>query len=274
MLWHAMTGKVATFSPVRSLKDTKRCGLRDTSCVSRSASFRPSAAVDFFSSQPILDFPSVTRSTGDISATSITSMPSSISLSNEDLSTMAATEFDPILPSTSTLLGMGVIVLLCVVTGWVWANVVVPNARTNLAKSKRDGPVKDYLEELQQSTPASSTDMGTVTSNNIDSSTTLEADVGRSGAVSGTETSIDVAAPARQPTTTDDRALERWLFTDWLTDNKSAASKKPGRQKEPALPILKKAKWNSGDNPILVATALIILGVVATSITERVASFL
>jgi hypothetical protein len=68
----------------------------------------------------------------------------------------------------------------------------------------------------------------------------------------------------------DSRAFERWLFTDWLQDNKS--SKKAGRQKEPALPILKDAKWNSGDNPVLAASALIGLGVLFTAITERVAT--
>ena len=50
----------------------------------------------------------------------------------------------------------------------------------------------------------------------------------------------------------DGRGFERWLFSDWL--NKPAS--KGGRQKEPALPILKDAKWNSGDNPVLVTAAM------------------
>jgi len=62
------------------------------------------------------------------------------------------------------------------------------------------------------------------------------------------------------------RPVEQWLFTDWLEQQKARG----GRQKEPALPILKSAKWNSGDNPVLVATALIGAGVVFTSVTERV----
>ena len=46
-----------------------------------------------------------------------------------------------------------------------------------------------------------------------------------------------------------DRQLERWLLSDWLspTTTKKAA----------ALPFLPKAKFNSGDNPILAAGALI-----------------
>jgi hypothetical protein len=50
----------------------------------------------------------------------------------------------------------------------------------------------------------------------------------------------------------DGRGFERWLFTDWLTKS----DKKGGRQKEPALPILKQVKWNSGDNPVLVTAAM------------------
>ena len=68
-----------------------------------------------------------------------------------------------------------------------------------------------------------------------------------------------------------DRGFERWLFNDWLVDNKS--EKKGGRQKEPALPILKNAKWNSGDNPVVVAAALMMIGVIFTALTERIASF-
>merc|ERR1711966_208474 len=45
-----------------------------------------------------------------------------------------------------------------------------------------------------------------------------------------------------------------------------------GRKKEPALPILKKAKWNSGDNPVLVTVAIMMLGVVVASVTERIAT--
>ena len=120
---------------------------------------------------------------------------------------------------------MAGIVALSVACAWAWANLVVPVSRTNLALSKKNGPVKEYLDELKEAGDAS-----------------------------------------------DSRALERWLFTDWLENNKSAS--KGGRKKEPALPILKKAKWNSGDNPVLVASALIGAGVLITSLTERVASMM
>ena len=61
-----------------------------------------------------------------------------------------------------------------------------------------------------------------------------------------------------------DRPFERWLLADWLQENKSA--------KPAALPFLKKAKWNSGDNPILVAMGGIMALVIAASLAERVSS--
>ena len=71
--------------------------------------------------------------------------------------------------------------------------------------------------------------------------------------------SDDPSAPVKQrdvsgikPNVRDGRDFERWLFTDWL----NKPDKKGGRQKEPALPILKQAKWNSGDNPVLFTAAM------------------
>ena len=81
---------------------------------------------------------------------------------------------------------------------------------------------------------------------------------------------LDTVSDATPKNRSSSRAFERWLFTDWLRDNKSA--RKAGRQKEPALPILKDAKWNSGDNPVLVATLLIGIGVLVSAVTERVAT--
>mmetsp|Transcript_8467 Transcript_8467/g.12540 ORF Transcript_8467/g.12540 Transcript_8467/m.12540 type:complete len:199 (+) Transcript_8467:74-670(+) len=57
------------------------------------------------------------------------------------------------------------------------------------------------------------------------------------------------------------RNLEKWLFADWLN----------GRtEKDAAIPFLKKAKWNSGDNPVLVTSALLGLCIIVASITERI----
>ena len=71
----------------------------------------------------------------------------------------------------------------------------------------------------------------------------------------------------------DGRGFERWLFSDWLNsrDKKGGTA---GRKKEPALPILKKAKWNSGDNPVLVTCAIMGVGVILASVTERVSLIL
>ena len=81
---------------------------------------------------------------------------------------------------------------------------------------------------------------------------------------------VDSPEPPPNPTNTEDgRDFERWLFSDWLNKPTSA---KGGRQKEPALPILREAKWNSGDNPVLVTAAIMMLGVILASITERIAT--
>ena len=64
---------------------------------------------------------------------------------------------------------------------------------------------------------------------------------------------------------TGDRKLERWLLTDW---------REPSRRKEPALPMLPKSKFNSGDNPVLAAAALILSFGLANALAERASSFL
>jgi hypothetical protein len=155
--------------------------------------------------------------------------------------------FEPIIPGTETLIGFSIIIFFSIVATWVWANQVVPVSRTKLAISKSRGEVKEYLDELKES------------------DTTFANE-------SVTEATIDgaVVSATEVESINNDRVFERWLFTDWLQDNKS--DRKAGRQKEPALPILKDAKWNSGDNPVLVASALLGAGVMFSAVTERVAS--
>jgi len=149
--------------------------------------------------------------------------------------------FDAVPPDSSILIGFGIVLVLSVVASIVWAQEVVPVSRTKLALSKRDGQVKEYLDDLKQ---------GYLNSTNIDDDIDPK--------------NIQVGANVG-----DGRDFERWLFTDWLNNNKSAGN---GRKKEPALPILKKAKWNSGDNPVLVTAALMMIGVLVASITERIGS--
>jgi hypothetical protein len=198
----------------------------------------------------------------------------------------ATVVFEPIMPSTETLLGMGLIVTLCIIVAYVWQTQVVPTSRTNLALSKRNGPVKEYLDELKRagSAGAGATAGATAaTEALLQSNVTVlgstlrqqESDI-RNGVVTTTKTTTDQPEQnmdlnsSSSSSSSTSRALERWLFTDWLQDNKSSAQRKPGRQKPAALPILKDAKWNSGDNPVLAATLLISVGVVLTAVTERV----
>merc|ERR1712071_39145 len=151
----------------------------------------------------------------------------------EELVDTTSTAFEPILPETSTLIGFGCVVLLSIIAANVWANEVVPVSRQKLAISKRNGEVKEYLNDLREASLSTA---------NEESS------------------NLDV-----KPNVGDGRDIERWLFSDWLNKNK--------QPKDPAIPfVLKKAKWNSGDNPVLVATAFIFAGVLAGSISDRLGS--
>ena len=93
----------------------------------------------------------------------------------------------------------------------IWANDIVPQKRTELAKSKAKGEVRELLDTIRESDD-------------------------------------------------NEMQLERWFFNDWLKKEKKSA----------AVPFLKKAKWNSGDNPVLVAFAAIFSCVIAASAFERV----
>lgn len=167
------------------------------------------------------------------------------------------TTFEPILPDTTTLVGFGIIVILSIIASFVWANQVVPVSRTKLALSKRDGEVKRYLDELKEGS------ISNAVQNEMINDSLLENDAKdkmKTADTTTTTTTIEV-----KPNVGDGRDLERWLFSDWLNKNK--------QPKDPAIPfVLKKAKWNSGDNPVLVTSALLFVGVLIGSITDRVAS--
>eukprot|EP00550_Attheya_septentrionalis_P006291 CAMPEP_0198296152 /NCGR_PEP_ID=MMETSP1449-20131203/31184_1 /TAXON_ID=420275 /ORGANISM="Attheya septentrionalis, Strain CCMP2084" /LENGTH=250 /DNA_ID=CAMNT_0043996675 /DNA_START=253 /DNA_END=1005 /DNA_ORIENTATION=+ len=172
-----------------------------------------------------------------------------------------AVAFDPVIPDMSALLGMGGVLVICIVAGFVWANEVVPVSRTKLAISKNRGEVKEYLDELQERTPKQRVELSGL-------------EVSDAVAVEGEslDGSQEVEMFGNQYEN-DGRGFERWLFSDWL-NSRDKKSGTPGRQKEPALPILKKAKWNSGDNPVLVTCAIMGVGVILATVTERVSLIL
>lgn len=201
-----------------------------------------------------------TPSFSPLSARSIYPMhmiPSSLELSFVEGDPVQPTGvYEAVLPPAETLVGMGLVVALCIACAWYWNEKVVPVSRTNLAISKSRGDVKEYLDELRATDPSLAV-MTNTTSLSGEANAPLE-----------NEERNVVAAPSQSI----DRAFERWLFTDWLENNKS--ERKAGRQKEPALPILKDAKWNSGDNPVVVAAALMVIGLTVTALTERVTAWL
>ena len=140
--------------------------------------------------------------------------------------------FEAVAPDSSTLIGFGVVLVLSVIASFVWANEVVPVSRTKLALSKRNGDVKEYLEGLKEAPLAND-------KNGDELSLSEELD----GVNTNTSTSTkrkDKNNVEIKPNVGDGRDVERWLFSDWLNDNKSAGGK--GRKKEPALPILKKGE--------------------------------
>jgi hypothetical protein len=179
-------------------------------------------------------FPSTILATNHVILSPLSSIATSTTLLG--LEPTPTQIFDAVLPDTSLLIGMGSVILLCVVAASVWANEVVPVSRTKLAISKSRGEVREYLDGLQQT----NTTVG------------LDDEAGE--------------VVMQYQTEDDGRGFERWLFSDWL--NKPAS--KGGRQKEPALPFLKDAKWNSGDNPVLVTAGIMMIGIVLASFTERI----
>ncbi|KAL3783889.1 hypothetical protein HJC23_007994 [Cyclotella cryptica] len=163
-------------------------------------------------------------------------MPS-LSSSSQFIGLETTRTFEAVVPDQSLLFSMGSVLLLCVAAAVVWANEVVPVSRTKLAISKSRGEVRDYLDGLR-----------------------------KNDALNGTEDGAMEVPDQSAVMKEDGRGFERWLFSDWL--NKPVS--KGGRQKEPALPILKDAKWNSGDNPVLVTAGIMMIGIILASITERV----
>ena len=107
--------------------------------------------------------------TGTFSIPDISSDVSSFMIATTTTTTTSSsTTFEPIVPDTTALLGFGSIVVLCAVAAWVWANQVVPIARTKLALSKRNGPVREYLDELRRASEDIDPDNSNNNNNSVD----------------------------------------------------------------------------------------------------------
>ncbi|KAJ1623416.1 hypothetical protein T492DRAFT_1055232 [Pavlovales sp. CCMP2436] len=79
----------------------------------------------------------------------------------------------------------------------------------------------------------------------------------KKGSVKALLDELDQQAPT-------ERTLERWFFSDWI-DARSGSPQK----KKAAIPFLPKAKFNSGDNPVIGAVAAIMfIGVLSCSVKE------
>ena len=131
-----------------------------------------------------------------------------LNIINESNDIIITKTFEPQL-QMEQLQSMGIVTSVLILVSLYWWNVVIPAKRTEVAKSKNRGEIKEYLDDIRDD---------------------------------------------------DDRNFERWFLSDWLNKSKN---------KPAAIPFLKKAKWNSGDNPVLVAFAGIFSLVLVASIAER-----
>ena len=209
---------------------------------------------------------------GSSTTANIAALPStamSILIDPNSISASTTTTFDAVLPETPILVGFVIISIVCAIAANVWANQVVPISRTKLAIAKQknsNSTLRQYLDDLLEIENANTMTVNDTAT--VISTAAMEDSMDRD--VHEAET-IGIG-DMQNSRVKGSRAFERWLFTDWLV--KDSQVRKSGRQKEPAVPILKSAKWNSGDNPVLVATTLIFLGVILTSVSERITTLL
>jgi hypothetical protein len=134
---------------------------------------------------------------------------------------------------------------------YFWWDVLVPARRTELAKEKRDkseGGLGNYLDQLREADASAE-----LQRQKINGATVKLCDSSQEG----DETSAKLVGESKPRS----RTFERWLLRDWLSEK--------SQEKAAALPFLPKAKFNSGDNPILVATGLIMITGVISSVFER-----
>ena len=100
------------------------------------------------------------------------SLPSSHQISSSEAAALieqpSTQVFEAVAPDASLLIGMGSVVLLCIVAGFVWANEVVPVSRTKLAISKSRGEVREYLDELSGNNSDIDLDTTVMTTEGID----------------------------------------------------------------------------------------------------------
>jgi hypothetical protein len=226
---------------------------------------------------------------------SLHNLSPTVATTSHATSTLNHDDYGPVIPDTTTLGSMVVVIVILLVATMVWNTQVVPISRTRLAISKSRGSVRSYLEKLKNDEDSHHKDeeeeYESTNDNNNHHQHQQEQqydDENRNMMTVGYNSTSCISpqesqslpqlsqSPTRQRGRKDNRALERWLFTDWLQnldDKKSSTSKsssRRGRRKDPAIPgILPEAKWNSGDNPVLVTVFIMMVGIVLASITER-----
>ena len=164
---------------------------------------------------------------------------------------VAATPYVPSPMDTSMIVRQLAVIAASAGSFYFWWAVLVPAKRTELSKDKRDrgeGSLGGYLQELRDADKAVAAAALASQFKSPEEELVVRAEGSGEGEVA-------VAVPVAVQ---DARTFERWLLRDWLSEQ--------SQQKAAALPFLPKAKFNSGDNPILVATGLIMVTGVVSSL--------
>jgi hypothetical protein len=119
--------------------------------------------------------------------------------------------FEPMLPDSTIVGGMIVVIILSIVAAIVWNTQVVPISRTKLAISKSRGSVRAYLEDLRMD---ENVDNKNMEFNNGDKSMELESDDNLDHDSETMETNIPSTSNRRQ-----NRSLERLVTNSRSTIN-------------------------------------------------------
>jgi len=205
----------------------------------------------------------------DVPISSIT--PLSLTFQAEDvfvtIQNQPAETFSPVTPPLETLVGLASVLVISAISSYVWSTYVVPISRAKLAISKKSGPLAEYLDDLiELDVVVASSDV-----NETDSNEMLDGELfSPENFTSGNNQESSLINKPINSSQKDERKFEKWLFTDWIQQKSKKRRGIPSVKKEPALPVLKDAKWNSGDNPVLVTFSILMVGVIGVSIVERV----
>lgn len=96
--------------------------------------------------QPVASVPAETSS-GTLAKTQ---SPSHAAITIDSVTPTAPSTFEPVLPETEVLAAQGLVLALTITAAIYWWLVVVPTERASLGRSKRMGPLDNYMQDLER----------------------------------------------------------------------------------------------------------------------------